>query len=204
MKSCIDYRKNYERRGHLSLRFIFKNGTYLSTCHFLIKILYGLIAFSQIYLLNYWLRDKYYSKLSFFETIFGLHNFRLSERFPRMTLCKFHVYLLTDDQVNWIQCALPINIYIEKMYLILWIWLWILLLIIICDIIKFIFQFLRSNSFIYDRLDILNLDQQEHVSKMLTKDGVLTLRLLKSNTNEFYINAILSNLSRLLKVKQNQ
>ena len=65
------------------------------------------------------------------------------------------------------------------------------------------FQFLRSNSFIFDRLDKLNPDQQEHISKMITKDGVLTLRLIKSNTNEFYVNSILSNLSRFLKIKQN-
>ncbi len=62
-------------------------------------------------------------------------------------------------------------------------------------------QFLRSTSFIYNRLDELNPDQKEHISKMLTKDFVLALRLVRSNTNEFYVSAILSNLARLLKIK---
>ncbi len=155
-------------------------------------------------MLNFWLRDSYNSNLTVFETIFGTHNFRFSERFPRMTLCKFNVYILTDQQPQWVQCALPINIYIEKAYMIIWSWLWILLVIITIDIIMYIINYFRSYHFIRKRLTDLNLDEQIFLANSLTKDGILTLKLVKSNTNDFYVNAILSNLVDFYSIRKNR
>jgi hypothetical protein len=115
-----------------------------------------------------------------------------------MTLCKFNVYILTDQQPHWIQCALPTNIYIEKMYMIIWGWLWILLSLNLASILWSFFQIFRSKTFLAERLIHLTETEQEVLARNLTTDGILALRLLKSNTNDFFVNSILQQLSNLV------
>ena len=104
---------NFERitdvSSRLESRGLFKrlfkiclpSGIYLSFCHFFIKLLYAFVALLQIFILNYWFRDDHYSnkqdKMSYF---YGSHNWKLSERFPRMTLCRFEVYVLNEKQAH--------------------------------------------------------------------------------------------------------
>lgn len=196
IKSCLDYHRSYKSRGLLScLRVsVFHSGTYLTVCYLWCKLLYLFLTLAQLYLLNYWLKDSFNSSASVWQVLFGAHNFRWSERFPRMTLCKFSVYILTDQQPHWVQCALPINIYIEKMYMLVWAWLWILVVIISADIIHFVFKSFRSTQFIRERMLDIDAKNEKLLADDLTKDGLLMLHLVKSNTNEFYVNAILSNL----------
>lgn len=129
----------------------------------------------------------------------GYHNWRLSERFPRMTLCKFDVYILQDAQPHWVQCALPINIYIEKMYLIIWTWLWILLVLVLYDLIKICRNICCSQTKLL-HADIttnkLLTDKQiEFLDEFrLSPDAFLVLNLIKWNTCKYNVTLIVRNL----------
>jgi hypothetical protein len=206
INSCLDFQRKYEHRGRIKSKIenifsckIFNNGSYLTICYLLVKALYILVAFFQIAVLNYWLRDSYYPGSFDLSLLFGDHNWKWSERFPRMTLCKFQVYILTDQQTHWVQCTLPINIYIEKIYRIVWAWLWILMLVMSLSLISYIVKLWKSNSFLKERVD--NIDQQEieGLKRELKPDGILVLRLLKTNTSNYYVTSVLSNLNDILR-----
>ena len=88
--------------------------------------------------------------------------------------------------------------------MIIWSWLWILLVIITLDIIWYIIDYFQSYDFIRKRLTDLDLDEQISLANNLSKDGILTLKLVKSNTNDFYVNAILSNLVDFYSIRKNR
>lgn len=98
-----------------------------------------------------------------------------------MTLCKFEVYILNDQQKHWVQCALPINIYIEKMYLIIFVWLLFLFVLMICSIFYNLFFILNRKKFIFSEINSEKIDDStvHELSDFLKPDGVLVLSILK-------------------------
>lgn len=193
IKSSLDYQHSVNGFR----RFKFLNGKYLTCSHILVKCVYALVAFGQLVMLNYWLADEHYSRNSpsLSQTLFGAHNFRFEERFPRTTLCKFSVYIMTDQQTNWVQCTLPLMIFIEKIYIILWTWLWILLALTLGSIVKQVVEAcFNTKKYIENRNIDLDKAEREKVNDYLTKDGILMLRIVESNTDLRFSDFLLTNL----------
>lgn len=199
---CINFHKNYEHRGSVK-RFVhnrihlalFNCGFYLSLCYVFVKLLYITSILMQLFLLNYWLRDEHYKNHS----LFGWHNWKLSERFPRMTLCKFEVYQMTASQPHWVQCTLPINIYNEKIYVFLWFWLLFLLVLFIYDLFRTVFFMIFPGRFLTNILDKEKRSYEVNDFKRnLNVDGLLVLKLIAANTNRYYVSSIADNLFKLL------
>ena len=216
IRTCLDFKNAYVHRGRakaLFLRSFYDNGYFLTISFLLVKIIYFVVAFLQLLLMNYWFSDAHHSKsTSLIRLLFGGHNWQLSERFPSMTLCKFQVYILTDQQTHWVQCTLPINIYIEKIYLIIWIWLWVLLVALFVSFVNHVRFVARAERFLGDELRA-QAEQFEHNGTMaditqndverfrnyLRLDGVLLIKLIKANTTRFYTMNILKNLFECMK-----
>ncbi len=93
--------------------YLNKKGVFLSLSYLFIKFVYAAVAITQVFILNYWFRDDFYgqhSKLSFF---YAEHNWKLNERFPRMTLCRFQVYVLTEQQTH-VSCMINFKISLKS------------------------------------------------------------------------------------------
>ncbi|CAF0741763.1 unnamed protein product [Adineta steineri] len=104
------------RANHLMWSFLFS------------KFLYLLNAFGQLYLLNFFLGNDYH--MYGFAVIRALftgndENWTITPRFPRVTWCNFAVRNLADNIHTYtVQCSLPINLFNEKIFLIIWFWLY--------------------------------------------------------------------------------
>ena len=196
--SCITVRKNYIHRGMLK-SFLFNRFTstalttsYLFFCHIFVKILYLILTLLQIFMLNYWLRDHHYDISD--NLILGSAKWKLSERFPRMTLCKFDVFVhMNDKQNHWLQCTLPMNIFIEKIYIAIWFWLWFLLAMITIGIFYTLFKALPT--YRYNLIGKHVSENKKFLYELLGIDGIITLGLISSNTNDINVNAILKEFS---------
>lgn len=206
MNECSSFRHSYQSRGVVKkalqgsgLNF-FNNGIYLSVTYLLCKLMYAFVALTQIFLLNYLFRDDYYGGLGVFDFFFGPHNWKLSERFPRMTLCKFQVYILNDQQTHWMQCTLPINIYIEKMYYIIGIWCIILFLLTMFNFFHYVFFLSISRKTYIDKRLIADPESDElppNNLKDLRPDDLLVLELVKVNTSEYELINLVKKLNKV-------
>lgn len=91
------------RRRENVVKSIFNCRVYLTISYLFIKLMYAMVIILQLVILNLWFRDEYYPIKSFRDLLLGDHNWNLSQRFPRMALCNFEVYILHDTQTHWVR-----------------------------------------------------------------------------------------------------
>ena len=202
-------RKQYYHRGlikRILCRFSFLNTSYLFLCQLFVKTLYLLLALLQIVILNYWLRD-HHNDSNNSNIFFGFYDWNLSDRFPRMTLCKIDVYIqMNDKQIHWLQCALPMNLFIEKIYVGIYVWLWFLILVITFGLLYTILKAtpVYRKNFIKKRLNQTKRAYMDKIYDILSLDGVFTLDLISSNTNDVNVNAIVNEFVKDVEEEKNK
>lgn len=169
-----------------------KSGTIsLLIFYIFIKLLYVLSALGQLILISLLLRGSQ-QQINFTSLIADIPKWNLDERFPRMTLCNFTVYILNDQQRHWVQCTLPINIYIEKIYFFLRLWLPFLVLLGLLGMIKLIIE-IRTTKQEIARMKDFDGD----LKKELNYDGYLVLLLIKKNSDLVAYRAILNEMKSI-------
>jgi hypothetical protein len=98
------------------------------------------------------------------------------------------------------QCTLPINIYIEKMYLITGIWCIILFFLSIYSFFDYLgFLTLSRKNFVEKRLNNLSENDKIKVENNLTNirpDDLLVLKLIKDNTSDYEVTNIIRKLNK--------
>jgi len=123
----------------------------------------------------------------------GIH-FDETGYFPRVTFCEFRRDVLANSQMKEAQCALPVNILNEKLYLVLYFWFLILSLVTLIDLLwslaVYLCTFLRHHQGI-DYLKLLeNVSphkyateelKREFVQDTLGRDGLLLLSFIDSH-----------------------
>ncbi|CAF0810702.1 unnamed protein product [Rotaria sp. Silwood1] len=184
-----------------------RTGASLACFYFFIKILYLINLILQIMFLQYFLSyyDATYLQYGFnaIEALFSGFSLPESKLFPRITLCDFHIRELGERHYYTVECILVINIFIEKMYFILWLWFWILLIITIIDIIRFIYRiFMRHsrNVFIVRHLDLIVRSrpasevQFRQFLRYFPLDNVFALWIIGANANALIVAEILDEL----------
>ncbi|KAL3082859.1 hypothetical protein niasHS_010661 [Heterodera schachtii] len=118
-----------------------------------------------------------------------------SGNFPRVTFCDIDVRILGAVQRHTVQCILVINIFTEKVFLLLWLWYSLLLLITVFNLFGWLFALLPFSArrdFILRHLRMANVkfemeeeNVDEFVCNFLKVDGCFLLRMIETHTTEW-------------------
>lgn len=199
-------------------------GNYLLFVYLFTKILFIFNVIGQLFLLNKFLGNRYNMYgleviLNFINTARRMHSSHSSElveshRFPRVTMCHFQVRTLGDNLHNYVvQCALPINLFNEKIFIFIWFWLVYVTIASIYGFFLWIWYSLHINrvSFIKKYLKLMDrLSREKFDRKMfrtfteqyLRQDGILVIRLIGKNSNQVVMAEVMSALWDSFKKNQ--
>jgi len=181
-----------------------RRGNYLFSLYILTRFLYLINSILQLILLNIllghrgnaWLLD-----INIMKSIFRHGNPLLdSPYFPRVTLCDVPIREIAEIHRYTIQCALPINILNEKIFLALSFWFSYLILHNFFSFILLLFQQLPSQRLAYVRrlATLINSPSRESIDvftkQYLNVDGIFLLRLISHNSSELQTMEVLKKL----------
>ncbi|CAF2059412.1 unnamed protein product [Rotaria magnacalcarata] len=202
-RSSFFHRLNYRCRLFCQAR----TGASLAFFYFVVRFLYIVNLICQIIFLQYFLSYHDVNYLEYGWNVLGtlLSGLSLPESklFPRITLCDFHIRELGERHYYTVECILVINIFIEKMYFVLWLWFWLLLFITIFDSIRLIYETAMRHSrnvFITRHLELLvkNRESRETQFRYFLRyfpiDNLFTLRIIGANANSIIVAEILDEL----------
>lgn len=179
-------------------------GNYLVTAYLSVKVLYLANAVGQIYLLESFLAVDYrwYGAHVVERLIRGL-DWSPSDRFPRVTLCQFDVRHQSRVHYYVVQCTLTINLFNEKIFLVIWFWYVVVALVTFVSILSWLFRSLYWPGQVqYVRKQLLAVDKRHREPDVLVKftenylrrDGNFVLRLVAINMGHVVASEILCGL----------
>ncbi len=179
-------------------------GNYLIILYFFTKVLFVANVFGQLFVLSSVLKTPYnLYGVEAIQNVMEGQSWINETVFPRVTMCDFLIRRLGNVQRYTVQCLLPINLYTEKMFIMLWFWMVIVLFFSTVSLFMWVLRSLCNNDrvrFIKTRLmdtDRLNDDADysmcdDFVMDYLKQDGVFLLRLIGHNTNAIVANDIVA------------
>ncbi|CAF0738406.1 unnamed protein product [Brachionus calyciflorus] len=141
--------------------------------------------------------DSIYSETANFNNL--LHRY-----FPRESACDFRIRANIDSLVHnyTVQCVLPINLYNEQLFILLWAWLWLVCIANCYDFLIWVVRILPSSRYNYIRTR-LRLKHSENSVKRnlnsfvydyLTFDGVFVLRIMTLSMSDCVTHEIVQTL----------
>lgn len=175
-------------------------GVYLLVLHIIVKCLYIANVIGQLYILSTVLKTSY-TFHGFGNILKALEEDNLQapsdSAFPKVTMCNFEVRILGNVIRYTVQCVLPINLYVEMMFAVLWYWMVFLLTLTCAFFITWLiraFDAADRISFIKQRLyDCRRLDRhseahckslvEDFVFNYLHQDGIFVMRLVCHNVD---------------------
>lgn len=184
-----------EKMGHHGIHF----GNYLTVIYILTCALYTVNTIGQIFLIDALLGNDFLNLGSDF--MIGVANNRKWEdlrRFPRVTFCDFNIRQLQNLQRWTVQCSLPINLFNEKMFIMIWFMLMIMSFVNIVNLMynmSMLFFPRRKNEYIRKYIDEEQFPPEvrnssrladvevKFVDKYLRQDGVFLIWLISHNTS---------------------
>ena len=160
-----------------------------------VKLLYLSNAIGQIFLLDKFLGVEFYT-FGYYIMLFLLANSRWvpTDRFPHVTLCDFRIRQSTNVHQYTVQCVLPINIFNEKVFAVLWFWLASVAIVTLISAFRWAWQIFVSETCLgYVQNTVQGLSGAEIESKReyeilkhfanhyLARDGLFLLKLISKN-----------------------
>ncbi|OWF52220.1 innexin unc-9-like [Mizuhopecten yessoensis] len=201
-------------RESFSTNFVFgcgrHYGNYFISCKILLRFLYFCVSFGLLFFLNEFLGNRFY--IYGYEVIRGFlrgDDWTVTERFPRQTLCDFDLRQLNNVHRWTLQCVLPMNLFNEKFFIILWFWYTMLTFLNILNVCVTlciaVFPFQRSK-FIKKYLQMAGIYERNHLQKTrinlfihghLKQDGVYILKQISDNANTVIVQDIIEKMWKL-------
>uniref|UniRef100_A0A183BXY0 Innexin n=1 Tax=Globodera pallida TaxID=36090 RepID=A0A183BXY0_GLOPA len=166
---------------------------YLAILYLSIKMLFISIVFLQACTMNRFLQTDDYDFYGWgvFRDLLGGRAWSDSGNFPRVTFCDIDVRTLGTVQRYTVQCILVINIFMEKVYLLLWLWYSLLLLITVFNTFGWFFALFplsARKAFIVRHLQMADVKfkTDKFGDKIIDKiDGCFVLRMVDMHTTEW-------------------
>ncbi|XGW01384.1 hypothetical protein V3C99_013939 [Haemonchus contortus] len=179
------------------LNYQYSSG-FVSAVYLFTKALYLVNVVVQLWLMNKFLGTNKYQwyGLGVIQDIINGVEWDKSGFFPRSAICDFEVRQVANIQKYSVQCVLVINIFNEKIFIILWFWYlmlfaaaaftfisWFILLLCPCFSRWFIEQHLELSTLDGFETDSLQTAANVHkfVYDYLRRDGVFVLRMVSSH-----------------------
>jgi hypothetical protein len=132
-------------------------------------------------------------------------------RFPRVTMCDFKVRQNTNVHRYTVQCVLPINLFNEKIFTLVWFWLCIVSAITAGGLASWLCQLAywpTQYRYVRRQLTASGLVDQEpaevkrFADAYLRRDGLFVLRLVAKNAGELVSTELLTGLWEAYSLKQ--
>lgn len=184
----------YFREKFSRLFFCFgkRTGTYLTGLYMFVKILYVGNIIGQFFFLSAFLDCNYWSfGVNATQEFFNKGKWQDHVTFPRIGLCDYKIRQMANVQTFSVQCVLSVNLFLEKIYLLLWFWM---IGLLAANVINLGMWFTdnvlpgRTERFMgqYAKLlDITNSSDKTRfkifVFNYLRNDGVFIIRMLAKN-----------------------
>ena len=179
-------------------------GNYLVILYIFCKLIYLANVFGQLFLMTELLGIKNYYLLGF-EILKRMANgldMVSNNYFPKVTHCDFKIRELGSDHLYTVQCVLTINLFTEKIYVILWFWFVILSALTLVDLVSFVANnciaakrcaYVKKHVRIFSR--IKNGEQKralnDFANKYLKPDVVLVFQIIATNVNGVVVSELI-------------
>lgn len=205
--SIIDVdQPNYEEKEKLSLleRFFKYRSSLVAPAYFFVKMLYFVNAIGQLHLMQMFLGfglDNKAFGLHVLENMLRGEDWQATLIFPRVAFCYAKVKNLgSRDNAVTAQCALPVNMLNEKIYIFLWWWILLAACLTFLSAICWLFKlFGRMNNTAYVRRSLQmstgirwsNDAVCLFTTKFLRHDGIFVVRIIASNAGDLVASDLL-------------
>ena len=201
------FREEYNRR--CGLGFGRHYGNYLVTLALGIKFLYFFNAVGQLFILNEFLggNDFYVYGYEVVYTLVFKGHWPASNRFPFRTLCDFQLRQLYNVQRWTLHCVLPINLFNEKFFVILWFWLSLVTIMSFANLVYASFlvwhggqkvSFAKKYLYMcnmYDKNDFMSRKLlHKFCNKHLRQDGIFLLKMISRESGPVIVTDIIKEL----------
>nr|KAG5713880.1 hypothetical protein BaRGS_024507 [Batillaria attramentaria] len=169
-----------------------RTGTYLTGLYMFTKILYVANIVGQFFMLSAFLGLNYWNLgIDAMRELNKYGRWQDHYTFPRIGLCDYKIRQMANVQTFSVQCVLSINLFLEKMYLIMWFWMVGLLAANIVSLgIWFYGEVMpgRAERFMSRYIRLLDIDNAHDktifklfVLNYLRSDGVFIIRMVVKN-----------------------
>ncbi|CAL1543617.1 unnamed protein product [Lymnaea stagnalis] len=191
--------------------FAKRDGKYLTGFYLFIKLLYVANVIFQFFILNFFLSMDYsVYGLEVIQSLIKTGEFKDSPRFPRVTLCDFEIRQLQNLQRYTVQCVLPINLFNEKIFIVLWFWYLLVAVITTFNYLSWLYHVLfGGNRYKYVKRflklgDNLSSKSDSKLAKKfaneyLRDDGVFVLKIVAKNSSDLVLNDLVNYLWMFFK-----
>ena len=184
-----------------------RRGNYIFLAYLFIKLLYLVNAIGQMFLMQHFLGFNTTSSplfgLSVLKDMVNGHDWQMTQIFPRVGFCFAEMKIL-GVRTNGVtaQCALPVNMLNEKLYVFLWWWILAAAIITAVYLLLWIFRFCtRSREVDYiikyikftdgaPQIDERDID--EFALNFLRHDGIFLVRMVRLNAGDVVTAAVVN------------
>ena len=179
----------------------FHHGNFMSVFYLITDFLYFANSLGQIFLLEAILSNRFlYVGPDFLKLMFESKKWEDMARFPLVTYCDFDIKQLSNLQRWTVQCSLPVNLFNEKLFVVVWFLLFGMTLLngihLIWNIITFCLPW-RQQEYVNKYLtfskpkhysSIEDVRQKDLVDKFAThylkRDGIFVIWMVSANTSQ--------------------